>query len=306
MTAACRQHGPPLTNQQRQVVDYFRQTHADYVRLWGAHRHLGLHCGYHDRRHRRHDQAVENMNRVLARFSGVAAGQHVLDAGCGIGGSAIWLARHAGARVTGVNISPLHLALAAGEVERRRLADRVTFRLADFCRTGLADQSFDLVWMLESACYAADKRALLAEAWRLLRPGGRLVVADGFLARDELTVRQQRLVRRWRDGWAVPNVVSVGWFARCLVDTGFHPVDFRDVTRHVIPSSRRIFALALAALLPSLALRALGLRSAVQTRGIISGLYQFAACRQGLGRYILFRADKQPDACMEPSRYRPT
>src|SRR5437868_2938758 len=85
---------PDLTAQQRHVVDYFTQTQNDYRRLWGVHRHLGLHCGFHDDLHRRHDDAVTNMNRVLASLASIGLQDRVLDAGCGIGGSAIWLAKN--------------------------------------------------------------------------------------------------------------------------------------------------------------------------------------------------------------------
>jgi tocopherol O-methyltransferase len=81
-----------MTHHNQQVSEYFDQTHDDYRRLWGIDRHLGLHCGFFDKAHNRHDAAVTNMNRVLAEAVGISPGDRVLDAGCGIGGSAIWLA----------------------------------------------------------------------------------------------------------------------------------------------------------------------------------------------------------------------
>ncbi len=90
-----------MTPQQQHVIDYFDQTEKDYRWLWGIDRHFGLHCGYYDEHTSGHDAAVLGMNRSLASVVNVTAGETVLDAGCGIGGSALWLAEnvpHSGRR----------------------------------------------------------------------------------------------------------------------------------------------------------------------------------------------------------------
>jgi cyclopropane fatty-acyl-phospholipid synthase-like methyltransferase len=277
---------------QQHVIDYFDQTHDDYRRLWGIDRHLGLHCGFFDERRRGHDDAVLHMNRVLATLAGIGAGDRVLDAGCGIGGSAMWLAEHLGARAVGVNINAKQVARAQQLSRERRLDDCVHFHVADFCATGLEAESFDVVWALESACYAEDKQALLAEAYRLLKPGGRLIIADGFLTREDLDADEARLVERWQRGWAIPGVVSVDRFGRWLDEAGFRERSFRDITAHVVPSSRRIYLASLAFYPLGVLLYWLGLRTAVQTRGIASGYYQYQARRRGIGVYGIFLAEK--------------
>jgi SAM-dependent methyltransferase len=175
-----------MTEHQQHVIDYFDHTHNDYRLFWGTGRHLGLHCGFFDERRRRHDDAVLHMNRVLATIADITSGERVLEAGCGVGGSAVWLAENLGASVVGVNINARQVERARHVAHGRRLEDRVQFHVADYCATELAGDSFDVVWALESACYAEDKRNFLVEARRLLRPGGRLIVADGFLAREDL------------------------------------------------------------------------------------------------------------------------
>jgi tocopherol O-methyltransferase len=276
----------------QQVIDYFDQTRDDYRFLWGVDRHFGLHCGYFDEQARRHDDAVLHMNQILATLAGISAEERVLDAGCGIGGSAVWLAEKRSAYVDGVNINRRQLEQARQLVRSRRLEERVHFHHADSCATGLPDESFDVVWALESACYAEDKRAFLAEAHRLLKPGGRLIVADGFLTRTHLTEDEWLLVENWQRGWAIPSVVSVERFDRWLRKTGFADIAFRDVTEHVVPSSRRIYLASLLFYPLGLLLYWLGLRTEIQTRGIASGYYQYQARRRGLGIYGIFLAVK--------------
>jgi cyclopropane fatty-acyl-phospholipid synthase-like methyltransferase len=281
-----------MTVHQQRVIDYFDNTHDDYRLLWGIDRHFGLHCGFFDQKHRRHDDAVLNMNRVLATLAGVRAGERVLDAGCGIGGSAVWLAANLDAEVVGVNINARQIDQARRLAHRLRLEDRVQFQAADFCNTQLAGESFDIVWALESACYAEDQRAFLAEAWRLLKPGGRAVIADGFLTRDNLDAAERKIVQRWQRGWAIPAVSSIEQFDGWLREAGFRRCEFRDVTEHVAASSRRIYRATLLFYPLGLLLYWLGLRSAIQTRGIASGYYQYHARRRGLGAYGLFLAEK--------------
>jgi cyclopropane fatty-acyl-phospholipid synthase-like methyltransferase len=281
-----------MTAHQRHVIAYFDQTHNDYRFLWGIDRHLGLHCGFFDQKRRSHDDAVLNMNRILADLAGIRPGQRVLDAGCGIGGSALWLAENRSANVDGVNINPRQVDQARRLAHGRRLEERAQFHVADFCATGLAGESFDVVWALESACYAEDKPAFLAEAHRLLKPGGRLVVADGFLSRDDLTADERRLVENWQQGWAIPGVTSTEQFGRWLRQAAFHHVSFRDITTHVIPSSRRIYLASLLFGPLGLLLHWLGVRTIIQTRGIASGYYQYQVRRRGLGVYGVFLAEK--------------
>ena len=281
-----------MTAQQQLVIDYFDQTHDDYCFLWGIDRHFGLHCGFFDDEHRRHDDAVRNMNYILARTAGISGHDCVLDAGCGIGGSAAWLAENVGAAVVGVNINANQIHQARRLARRRCLEDRLQFLVADFSATGLPNSSFDVVWALESICYAEDKRSFLEEAHRLLKPGGRLIVADGFLVREALAADDRHIVDCWRQGWAIPNLTSVEQFEHWTRETGYGHCRFQDVTRHVVPSSRRIYLASLMFYPISMLLRWLGLRTAVQMRGIASGYYQYQARRRGLGIYGIFLAEK--------------
>src|SRR5262249_51577782 len=133
-----------------------------------------------------------NTNRVLADVARIGPDARVLDAGCGVGGSAVWLARHTGARVLGLTLSPRQARHARAFARHHDVARQVEIGVRDYLHTHLPDRSFDVVWALESSCYAADKRAFLREAFRLLAPGGRLVLGDGFLLRAPRTARERR------------------------------------------------------------------------------------------------------------------
>lgn len=185
----------------------------------------------------------------------------------------------------------MHLEVARRLTEREGLAGRVDFRLADYCRADLPSESYNVVWALESLCYAADKPAFLREAHRLLRPGGRLIIADGFLTRSDLSESERSIVERWHPGWAIPNVATLDQIHDCLSDAGFRSVTTRDITSNVTPFSVRIYALTMLLAPFGRLLNWLGFRSDLQTRAIESGYYQFYARRLGLGVYELICAE---------------
>lgn len=156
----------------RDTARHYDDCYWDYRTAWFDNENLALHYGYWDLHTKTHRQALLNKNRVVCEMAGIGPEQHVLDAGCGIGGSAIWLAKNVGCRVTGITVSVQQVRHARRHAQRHGVAERVDFQVADFCRTPFPDASFDVVWAIESSCYAVDKRDFFREAYRLLRKGG--------------------------------------------------------------------------------------------------------------------------------------
>ena len=123
---------------------------------------------------------------ALARHAKINESPHVLDLCCGLGGPARYLAYHHGCRVTGVDMNTDRLAGAVRLTERTKLEDRVLFHHANALQTGLADETFDVIVSQEAFCHIPDKKTLIAECVRLLKPGGRIVYTD-ILARNSMT-----------------------------------------------------------------------------------------------------------------------
>lgn len=258
----------------------------------GAGKNLSLHYGFYDNKHRSHDSAVINMNRVLASIAKIKKGDRVLDAGCGVGGSAIWLAESTGAHVHGISISRAQVDAASRTAKKRGIGHLTKFSVKDFTNTGLPANSFDVVWGLESVCHAVEKRAFLKEAKRLLRKKGRLIVAEYFLSKEQLTGNYKRIYRKWRDGWAVPNLATISGFRKELEGLGFRSIKMADVNASVMPSSSRLYKMALFALPFEWLLYIVGLRSKVQHKNTLSAYYQHSLLKNGMFRYCIFYAEK--------------
>ena len=109
---------------------------------------------------------------------GLAADSRVLDLGSGLGGPARTLAEVTGCTVTGVDLTPEFCEVATALSSWTGQADRTQFQVGDATATGLPDAAVDAVLTVHVAMNIADKQALYAEAFRVLRPGGRFVVYD--------------------------------------------------------------------------------------------------------------------------------
>ena len=109
---------------------------------------------------------------------GLTADSHVLDLGSGLGGPARTLAELTGCTVTGVDLTPEFCEVATALSEWTGLSDRTSFQVGDATATGLPDSAVDAALTVHVAMNISDKHALYAEAFRVLRPGGKFVVYD--------------------------------------------------------------------------------------------------------------------------------
>jgi cyclopropane fatty-acyl-phospholipid synthase-like methyltransferase len=276
------------------IVEYYDETWLDYRVLWLNPDNLSVHFGYTDASTRGHADALKNMNRVLAARVKIRPGERVLDAGCGVGGSSLWLAKECGAEVIGITLAAKQVAMAQDHAARRGMADRARFEQADFTATPFPDASFDVVWAVESLCHAPRKATFYREAARLLRPGGRVVVADFVRAARPLDQTGERLLHEWLDGWAVPDIDTPEEHLVHLTDSGFVDAQLDDVTAHTRPSLRRLYRMAYWTYPLAVFGRITGVRSAVQHGNVIASIRQYQALRHGAWFYSILSASKSP------------
>jgi len=164
--------------------------------------------------------------------------------------------------------------------------------VGDYLCTPFADASFERIFASESACYARDKLDFLREAWRLLVPGGRLVVVDGFLRRMPRAGLERYLFDRWREGWAIPNLIGLASFDRSLRAIGFASISYDDLTAAIGPSTLQLLWRGLSGIVVFKTLQLAGIASQAQVGNAISAVCQYWLFRGGPGAYGVFAADK--------------
>lgn len=218
------------------IRDYYDSTQRLYSRIWSP---TALHYGLWFPGTRSRQEMVRNTDRRIARELGLRQGSRILDAGCGIGGTSLYLAEELHHEVLGITLSPVQLQRARQRAATGRAPIPPRFELRDFANTGLADGSFDGVFAIESVCHARDKSAFVAEAFRLLRPGGRLVVADGFLSGSP-SGEDLRAYRVFVDGLAIEDLERIDRFRGFLGQRGFEELREFDMQPQILPAARSI------------------------------------------------------------------
>jgi SAM-dependent methyltransferase len=217
---------------------YYEEAGPDYA-AWSP--RFNMHFGFFRRGLNpfNREAMLEQMNlEVLDRLRlGVEAS--VLDMGCGLGATLRSFARRLPrARLVGITLVPWQLEQAALLNRQCPEGQSIRLRLGNYEHTGLPSASCDAVCAIESSCYGAgsSKSAFLREAHRLLRPGGRFVVADGFVGPGRWHGPQPAIYRKLCDCWVIDTFGDVRQFAAELARIGFQDILIEQLQARVTPS----------------------------------------------------------------------
>jgi tocopherol O-methyltransferase len=178
---------------------------------------------------------IQLMER-LAERAGIPRGGRVVDIGCGLGGSAMWLAKQFDCEVTGITISPVQARMAAAKAKSRGLNGRVQFQVQDANQWQPDPASADVVWIMESSEHFRDKPGFFERCACALKPGGVLAVCawlrrDGPLRQDD-----QQLVNTIAEAMLSASLDSLSDYRRWMCDAGLHVTVAEDITRQVEPT----------------------------------------------------------------------
>jgi tocopherol O-methyltransferase len=280
----------PVASQQ--IIDYYDHCQVDYSIVWHLKTHLSMHYGYWDKDVKNLRGALLRLNDELAIKAGITDSDAVLDAGCGVGGSSVYLANKYGCNVTGITLSKKQAAFATAQAANKGLSHKVDFQVRDFTATNFPDESFDVVWAIESVCHANEKADFLKEAFRVLKKGGRLIMADFFRNKQELDKEGQYWMNNWAATWAIPEFEYDKAFVAKAKNAGFTSVETNDVTENILPSARRLYYCFIPGIICDGTLRILGKRKPENKSNVWSTYYQYQALKRGFWNYHIFKATK--------------
>jgi tocopherol O-methyltransferase len=207
-----------------------------YRRFWGEHIHHGFWQNGESRR-----IAQIKLIEQLAAAAGVPRGANVLDVGCGVGGSSLWLARELGCSVLGITLSPVQIKLANGRARATGLTRRVRFEVRDANNLDTAGERFDVVWTVECSEHLFDKARFCENCARALRRGGRFALC-AWLA-SPASREDEDLVHEVCRGMLCPSLGSMDEYLRWIRAAGFTRIRASDITRHVAPTWNHVDAI---------------------------------------------------------------
>lgn len=277
---------------KNRIVKYYDDCQIDYEWAWNLKKRMAMHYGYWDETTPRLRYALTNMNKQVADFAPVAEGDHVLDAGCGVGGSSVYLAQNLNCKTTGITLSEKQVGVCRENAARHQLSEQCHFEVQSYLSTNFADNTFDVVWAIESACHAPDKSHFLHEAFRVLKPGGRLIVADFFDNNILKGSREGTLMGKWAKSWSVESFAIKENFWKDMHEVGFVECRQKDVSPYVEKTVKKLYRRFFLGLPTTLVLQTVGYRNWTQFSNVMSAYYQYHAFNRDLWRYMFYSGQK--------------
>lgn len=261
--------------------------------MWDLKRSRSLHYGYWDKSTKSFPEALLNINKVMSAKACINSSSVVLDAGCGIGGSSLWLAKNIGCHVTGISLSDRQVADANAKALEDHLSTLAIFEKKDFTNTFYPSESFDVIWAIESVCHAFNKADFTKEAFRLLKKGGRLILAD-FFKKDGLDEYESKQIKSWAEGWAIDDFETIENFQAFLQESGCENIKLENATKNIIPSALRLYRAWFPGMIAGKIYRLFHPgATAFGKKNIDTAYLQYSCLKKDLWKYYIVSAVKQ-------------
>ncbi len=196
-----------------------------YKDLWGDH----IHHGYWETGEESKEVAAENLIKLLVRHAEIQRGAKVLDVGCGIGSTSIWLAKNLDCEVTGITISPVQVQMATEAA--RSLPNKPTFVVEDANSLSLTDK-FDVIWAVEMISHLNKRDHFFKSAAKLLKPGGRMCITD-WLEDDHISLADKRKYIVPIERGMLVDLPSLTEYKRHFDENGLRILYYEDLNEKV-------------------------------------------------------------------------
>lgn len=224
----------------QQIGEFYNASSSLWEKIWGEHMHHGYYGRNGKYKIERRQAQIELIEELLL-WGGVTTknAANILDVGCGIGGSSLYLADKFAAEVTGITLSQMQVSRARERAINLGLEEQVQFELANALAMPFADNSFDLIWSLESGEHMPDKAQFLAECYRVLQPGGKIILAT-WCHREtsmigNLTTSEIRHLKEIYRVYCLPYVIALSEYKTIAQQCGFQDIKTADWSTAVAP-----------------------------------------------------------------------
>ncbi|WP_299215769.1 methyltransferase domain-containing protein [uncultured Aquimarina sp.] len=218
------------------LIELYDEATEDYE-FWSKdfNMHFGYYIPFKTTLFKRDTMLNEMNNQVFNRLHFSKKNGLIADLGCGIGGTMRYgLRKYPRINILGVTLSPFQ----ATEGNKRFKKMNGLILEENYCNTCFASDSFDSAYAIESFCHSGHSETALKEAYRIVKPGGKLVIADAFLKKDEdqLCPGSHYCYDQLCKGWSLEGLGSIQRVKKSLEELGFKNVIVEDISFRVAPS----------------------------------------------------------------------
>lgn len=214
------------------IKKFWNKLSLPWHSIWGNH----IHHGYYQDADITPQRAQEILLEKLLEHCPIKSQADLLDVGCGLGGTSIYLATRFKIHVTGISISDKQIEIAQSSAAQKNVQN-VTFHVED----ALAMQSFhkhqfDVIWSLESCEQFFNKKIFLSHVNRLLKPGGKFLLATWCASADEYQDIAAKRYYKLCKAFDLPYMPTIDYYQRLLQEENFQILQSLDWTQQVAKS----------------------------------------------------------------------
>jgi cyclopropane fatty-acyl-phospholipid synthase-like methyltransferase len=225
------------------VASYYDRRWQYFKLWWQAEETYGIHYGYYDKNIKNFKQAVLNMNNYVGNLLGLEKNKKckILDAGCGVGGTSIYLAqKYPKTNFIGITNSINQIEFGRNYINDNNIKN-VNLHNIDFLNTNFKDNTFDGIIAIESAGYSKNISEFIDEMKRILKPNGKLIVCDGFRIKNEIDDISEMFYKKYLygQGYSDLDLPNLNMYLKMLEDKGFEKIISIDISKNVAKSQLR-------------------------------------------------------------------
>ena len=278
----------------KEIIDYYNDCKQDYRLLWRLDKAWGLHYGYFDECDKSLTQAILKMNEQVIKHTNINESSYVLDAGCGYAGTAMYIAEKHKCHIEAITIVDEQVNTANKIIKEKNLDKYVNVTNQDYTKTNFKNNTFDVIYGIESICHG-NKKEFLKEAYRILKPGGILVIFDGYNTKEknEYTKKELQYMKYWNNGWAVDSLETGNFFIQESKKVGFINQEYKVITNNVIKTSKVLYYASYPAVVVDFFGRVFKKRSKYNKGNVKAAKYQYICMKKNLWEYGIFKAIKK-------------
>jgi tocopherol O-methyltransferase len=198
-----------------------------YLQVYGR----NIHDGYYITGKETKKEAQENLTSFLVEKAGIKNGAKILDVGCGVGGSSIWMAEKLGAATMGITISPVQVEIARKLVKGKNVNSKFLLMNAEEMQF---DETFDVVWLVAAATHFLDQEKFIKLATKSLDTGGKFVIFDWMLDEHVTDPSADRYVKPVAEKMLLSSLYPMSTYIKWFIANGYRIIYSKDVTNRTI------------------------------------------------------------------------
>jgi tocopherol O-methyltransferase len=218
----------PINTSIREKVQRFYDLGSPYYyKIYGEH----IHDGYYITGRESKEEAQENLIRFMAEKARINKRARILDVGCGMGGSSIWLAKNLGAVTVGITISPVQVEMARKLAHERGV--KSSFLLMDAEKMSLTG-SYDVIWAVGVLSHFRNQENFLRSATKLLNKRGKFIIFDWMVDEAIADWLNDRYIKLVSEGMLLSSLYPISTYLRWFIKYGYRIIYSEDITERTI------------------------------------------------------------------------